>query len=174
MDTAGFQYKLEQGLLQLQDLTTQQVNFNEWYYNLLYILAARSSDFKAGNYYFNCPSYTNEAIVKIPIFDNNKKEGKESFAVSLFISRHYQDKGVKIVSPYTAEVIIEDGKCYCAMRFYYWICPAYLQMMSHQQLLLLLQHQPQGSQLPLLQWNQLKHLEVFLLTRYQFLFMKCL
>ena len=74
--------------------------------NWLSLLAADGSDFKIDHYYFNCPSYSNEATIKIPIFNDNTEEETESFAVSLF-----KDKGVIIWDPFLAEVIIEDGQC---------------------------------------------------------------
>ena len=82
-------------------------NCNHYYYFItLSLLAAVGSDFKIGYYYVNCPSYANEAIIKIPIFNDNTEEETESFAITLF----KKDKGVNIWDPFIAEVIIEDGQ----------------------------------------------------------------
>jgi len=100
---------------------------------MLYTLAAGKSDFKRGTYYFHCPSHANEATIKIPILNDNKEEETESFAVSLFISRYYQDRGVEIVDPFLAEVIIEDGQCYIScthlsssVQFYVYLAAIFL------------------------------------------------
>jgi len=72
----------------------------------IFAFIADGSDFKIGYYYFDCPYHVNEAYIKIPIFNDNKEEGTESFAVSLSNDRRY-----KISDPFLAEVIIEDGRC---------------------------------------------------------------
>ena len=71
------------------------------------VFAADGKDFKIGYYYFNCPPHSNEAIIKIPVFNNNDEEETESFAVNLF-----KDKRIKHGDPFLAEVIIEDGQLF--------------------------------------------------------------
>lgn len=80
--------------------------------------AADGSDFKIGYYYFNIAPHVNEAYIKIPIFNDNKEEKTESFAVSVSMDK---ERRYTVWDPFLAEVIIEDGQ-YPALHMYPVYC----------------------------------------------------